>query len=79
MNLRVIIWNKKSFLIIDILVFCILAGHAYSILDVFEIPKPRGKKRRVSRLLRIRNPWGRKEWNRKWSDDSVETKKIRKE
>ena len=52
----------------------ILAGHAYSILDVFEIPKPRGK-RGVSRLLRIRNPWGRKEWNGKWSDDSVETKK----
>ena len=53
----------------------ILAGHAYSILDVFEIPKPRGKKRNKSRLLRIRNPWGRKEWNGKWSDDSVETKK----
>ena len=52
----------------------ILAGHAYSILDVFEIPKPRGKKRKTSRLLRIRNPWGRKEWNGKWSDDSVETK-----
>ena len=52
----------------------ILAGHAYSILDVFEIPKPRGKKRKKSRLLRIRNPWGRKEWNGKWSDDSVETK-----
>ena len=52
----------------------VLAGHAYSILDVFEIPKPRGKKRKISRLLRIRNPWGRKEWNGKWSDDSVETK-----
>ena len=53
----------------------ILAGHAYSILDVFEISKPRGKKpRKTSRLLRIRNPWGRKEWNGKWSDDSVETK-----
>jgi hypothetical protein len=52
----------------------ILAGHAYSILDVFEIPKPRGKKRKTSRLLRIRNPWGRKEWNGKWCDDSVETK-----
>ena len=54
----------------------ILAGHAYSILDVFEIPKPRSNKNRnKSRLLRIRNPWGRKEWNGKWSDDSVETKK----
>ena len=52
----------------------ILASHAYSILDVFEIPKPRGKKRKFSRLLRIRNPWGRKEWTGKWSDDSVETK-----
>ena len=52
----------------------VLAGHAYSILDVFEIPKPRGKRRKTSRLLRIRNPWGRKEWNGKWSDDSVETK-----
>ena len=54
----------------------ILAGHAYSILDVFEINKPRSNKdRHKSRLLRIRNPWGRKEWNGKWSDDSVETKK----
>ena len=53
----------------------ILAGHAYSILDVFEIPKPKGRKRKISRLLRIRNPWGRKEWNGKWSDDSNETQK----
>lgn len=51
----------------------ILAGHAYSILDAFEIPKPRGKKpRKTSRLLRIRNPWHRKEWNGKWADDSPE-------
>ena len=51
----------------------ILAGHAYSILDCFEIPKPRGKKpRKTSRLLRIRNPWGRKEWVGKWADDSEE-------
>ena len=53
----------------------ILAGHAYYILDVFEISKPRGRKRKKSKLIRIRNPWGRKEWNGKWSDNSVETKK----
>ena len=53
----------------------ILAGHTYSILDVFEISKPRRRKIKKSRLLRIRNPWGRKKWNGKWSDDSAETKK----
>ena len=53
----------------------ILAGHAYYILDVFDISKPRWIKRKKSRLIRIRNPLGRKEWNGKWSDDSVETKK----
>ena len=51
----------------------IIAGHAYSILDVFEIDKPRSKKpRRKSRLLRIRNPWGNYEWNGKWCDNSEE-------
>ena len=53
----------------------ILAWHAYSILDIFEISKPRGRKIKKSKLLRIRNPWGRKEWNGKWSDDSAEIKK----
>ena len=51
----------------------IIAGHAYSILDVFEIPKARSKKpRKTSRLLRIRNPWGNYEWNGKWCDNSEE-------
>ena len=51
----------------------IIAGHAYSILDAFEIPKPRSKKsRKTSRLLRIRNPWGNYEWNGKWCDNSEE-------
>ena len=54
----------------------VLVGHAYSILDVFTIPKPQSKKKRKeSRLLRIRNPWGRKEWTGKWSDESNETRK----
>jgi hypothetical protein len=51
----------------------VLAGHAYSILDVIEIPnKNSSSKRKTSRLLRVRNPWGFKEWNGKWSDTSNE-------
>ena len=51
----------------------IVCGHAYSILDVFEISKPKSKKsRKCSRLLRIRNPWGNYEWNGKWCDNSEE-------
>ena len=51
----------------------IIAGHAYSILDAFEIPKARSSKpRKTSRLLRIRNPWGNYEWNGKWCDNSEE-------
>jgi hypothetical protein len=49
------------------------ASHAYSILDVLEIPKPNGiKPRKTSRLLRVRNPWGCKEWVGKWNDESEE-------
>ena len=66
LNQMVIIWNKKFFY--NYRHTGILVGHAYSILDVFEISKPRRRKRKKSRLIR-------KEWNGKWSDDSVETKK----
>ena len=42
----------------------ILAGHAYYILDVFEISKPRGRKRKKSNLLGIKKSLGKKrmEW-----------------
>ena len=39
----------------------ILSGHAYSIIDIFEIPKEKKnplKGHGTHRLLRVRNPWG---------------------
>jgi len=50
----------------------ILKNHAYAIIDVLEIPNPEARNSHKShRLLRLRNPWGRKEWNGKWSDGNV--------
>lgn len=40
----------------------IAEGHAYSIMEAAEI---KGEK-----LLKVRNPWGKKEWQGKWSDGS---------
>lgn len=42
----------------------IAEGHAYSIMDAKEI--------KGERLLKLRNPWGKKEWTGKWSDGSSE-------
>jgi hypothetical protein len=54
----------------------VLQGHAYSIIDVFtidaEIPSEDGEglvKKNV-KLMRLRNPWGKKEWNGAFSDGS---------
>ncbi len=44
-------------------------GHAYSLLDVGEIDLPGGKK---ERLVKVRNPWGRGEWEGRFGDDSPE-------
>lgn len=53
-----------------------LAGsHAYSLLGVYEVVND-GEWRRASkyskgkkeRLVKLRNPWGKGEWNGDWSD-----------
>jgi hypothetical protein len=41
--------------------------HAYSMLAIFEIPNYQGK---TLRLLKVRNPWGFKEWTGDWGDES---------
>lgn len=49
----------------------VLAGHAYGLLDVFELPdEDKHKERKTHRLLRIRNPHGHGEYQLDWSDNS---------
>ncbi|EAR84910.2 calpain family cysteine protease (macronuclear) [Tetrahymena thermophila SB210] len=45
----------------------ILSGHAYSILDHQSV---RGDDNQFHKILKIRNPWGMKEWTGDWSDNS---------
>ncbi len=42
-------------------------AHAYSLIAAKEIDLDNGKK---ERLVQIRNPWGKKEWQGDWSDNS---------
>ena len=46
-------------------------GHAYSLLDLGEIEV---KEKKKVKLLKIRNPWGRGEWEGPYGDDSEERK-----
>ncbi|CAI2386063.1 unnamed protein product [Moneuplotes crassus] len=43
----------------------LISEHAYSVIEAREIETPKGKER----LLKMRNPWGHKEWLGKWSDN----------
>ena len=54
-----------------------LAGsHAYSLLAVYELiyenngwrRRIGGEKGKIEKLVKLRNPWGKGEWNGKWSD-----------
>ncbi len=62
----------------------LLAGHAYSVLDIKNPVTEKGflglvgNKRTV--LLKVRNPWGEQEWVGAWSDSSADwTPAIRKQ
>lgn len=46
----------------------LISGHAFTLISA-EQAELKGNK---VRLLRIRNPWGFREWNGKWSDNSKE-------
>ncbi len=55
----------------------LISGHAYAILDAFQIEKKKPREGRTetkgkSRLIRLRNPWGHDEWTGHWADDSPE-------
>lgn len=45
----------------------IVSGHAYTILDVRNVIDSQGKSQRI---VQIRNPWGKFEWNGAFSDNS---------
>lgn len=52
----------------------LIMGHAYSFLDVGEVKLP--DRSDPVRLVKLRNPWGRGEWEGPWSDNSDEFEKY---
>lgn len=46
----------------------LVPSHVYSLLNVSEIYHP---SRGEQRLIKLRNPWGNKEWKGDWSDEST--------
>jgi len=52
----------------------VVAGHAYSVLQIVDIRKITGQR---VRLVQLRNPWGSTPWKGAWSDGSAEWAKNR--
>lgn len=44
-------------------------GHAYSVLKIYDDAELQKKDKNL-KLVKLRNPWGEKEWNGDWSDSS---------
>jgi calpain-15 len=44
----------------------LVSNHAYSVIWADDVETPEG----VVKLLKLRNPWGHKEWQGEWSDKS---------
>ncbi|KAM9359202.1 calpain-5-like [Symphorus nematophorus] len=60
----------------------LVKGHAYAVTDVRRVRLGHGllaffKSDKLT-MIRMRNPWGEREWNGPWSDSSEEWKKVSK-
>ncbi|KAM4797409.1 calpain-5 [Rhinophrynus dorsalis] len=60
----------------------LVKGHAYAVTDVRKVRLGHGllaffKSEKLD-MIRMRNPWGEREWNGAWSDSSEEWKKVSK-
>ena len=49
----------------------LILNHAYSLIDIIEFKDRADPKGNLTiNLLRLRNPWGKREWVGPWSDNS---------
>ena len=54
----------------------IVSGHCYSVLDLKLVKLSDG----TEKIVKLRNPWGHKEWTGDWSDESTKwTEELRKQ
>ena len=58
----------------------LFSNHAYGILDIIELEtNKKDSRKKISRLLRLRNPYGEDEWQGKWSFNSQEIQTYKKQ
>lgn len=70
--------GKEGEVVIDGKTCGLIMNHAYSLNDVIEFPDRFDKnKKKMIKLLRLRNPWGNSEWKFAWSDNSKEREQYK--